>query len=109
MSFEVRTIAPFDRQVKRLSKKYPSLKSDLAQFALSLRTDPRQGTALGRDTFKVRLAITSKGRRRSGGARVITHLVLRHKNVYLIAVYDKSEQATVTDAEIRELVGQIPE
>lgn len=55
------------------------------------------------------MAITSKGRGRSGGARVIAHRVLRQKSVYLIAVYDKSDQARITDAEIRELVGQIPE
>lgn len=108
MSFEVRTIPPFDRQVKRLAKKYPSLKLDLVKLSASLRESPGQGTALGNGSFKVRMAIASKGRGRSGGARIITHLVVRASRVYLIALYDKSERASISDREIRELIDQIP-
>jgi len=71
MSYEVRTIAPFDRQLKRLAKKYPSIKSEIAALVSSLRVDPLQGSAIGNGTYKVRLAIRSKGKGRSGGARLI--------------------------------------
>ena len=108
MSFEVRTIAPFDRQLKRLAKKYPSIKSEIAALAASLRVDPMQGSALGNGTYKVRLAIRSKGKGRSGGARLITHLVVRQGSVYLLAIYDKSAQASITLREIKELIDQIP-
>jgi len=109
MSFEVRTIAPFDRQANRLVKKYPSLKKDLAALAISLRKEPRQGKALGHGCYKVRMAIASKGRGRSGGARIITHVAIRSGAVYLLSINDKSQQASVTDAEVVELVSQIPE
>ncbi len=109
MSFEVRTIPPFDRQVKRLVKKHASLAQDLALLGASLRKDPTQGTALGHGCYKVRLAITSKGRGRSGGARVITHVLVRSGKVYLIALYDKSEQSTIADKEFLALIAQIPE
>ena len=109
MSFEVRTIPPFDRQVKRLAKKHPSLKQDLARLRDSLLKDPAQGTPLGNGCYKLRLAIMSKGKGRSGGARIITHLVVRSERIYLLSLYDKSEQSTVTDKEILGLIEQIPE
>ncbi|MBP7409095.1 MAG: type II toxin-antitoxin system RelE/ParE family toxin [Flavobacteriales bacterium] len=109
MSFEVRSIAPFDRQAKRSAKKYPSLKKGLAALATALRNEPKQGSALGNGCYKVRMAITSKGRGRSGGARIVTHLAIRLGAVYLLSIYDKSEQATITDMEVMELVRQIPE
>lgn len=109
MSFEVRTIPPFDRQVKRLAKKYPSIKQDLRALGGSLQANPKQGSALGNGSYKVRMPISSKGRGRSGGARIITHLIVRAERIYLLAVYDKSEQATLSDKEIRVLIDQIPE
>ena len=108
MSFDVRTIPPFDRQAKRLAKRYASLRQDLATLIESLHHDPQQGDALGNGTYKLRVAISSKGKGKSGGARVITHLVIRQRTVYLIAIYDKSEQASLTKREITELTDQIP-
>lgn len=108
MSFEIRTIPPFDRQAKRLAKKYRSLKSDLLALAGMLRERPEHGSPLGNGCFKVRMAITSKGRGRSGGARVITHLIVRQQRIYLLAIYDKSERSSLSDKEIKELIEQIP-
>lgn len=69
MSVEVRSIAPFDRNFRRLSKKYPSLREDLAALVALLREEPEQGTSIGNGCFKVRLAIRSKGKGKSGGGR----------------------------------------
>jgi len=70
VKYEVLTIPPFDRQMKRL-------------------------------------AIASKGRGKSSGARVITHFYVENETVFLLAIYDKSEQDDISDKELRELLSEI--
>ncbi len=91
MKYDILTIAYFDKQFKRLSKKYPSLKSDLTCLLRQLIATPRQGTPLGHDCYKIRLSITSKGKGKSGGARVITYVTVQGNSIYLLSIYDKSE------------------
>ena len=67
MSYNVLPIPPFDRQLKRLSKKYPSLKAEYLQLIESLEQNPEQGTNLGNNCYKIRLSIASKGKGKSGG------------------------------------------
>lgn len=105
MSYDVKTIAVFERQAKRLVKKYPSLKSELLQLIQLLREFPeKQGSPLGNNCYKIRIAIASKGKGKSGGARVITHLIISESIVFLLSIYDKSEQADITDDELKELL-----
>jgi mRNA-degrading endonuclease RelE of RelBE toxin-antitoxin system len=47
MSYNVLTIPPFDKQLKRLAKKYPSLKNEFAELLDRLEQDPEQGTSIG--------------------------------------------------------------
>ena len=108
MSYKISSIPLFDKQVKRLVKKYPSLKNDLAEFAESLTNKPEQGKALGNNFFKIRLAIASKGKGKSGGARVITYLKIVETTVYMASIYDKSEKATITAKELEQIFGLIP-
>ena len=92
MSFEVRTIAEFERSFKKLLRKYPSLKTDLQKLIVDLEKNPFTGIALGNDFFKIRISITSKGKGKSGGGRVITCAKVILNIVYLAAIYDKSEK-----------------
>ena len=66
MSYKVLTIAPFDKQLKRLVRKYPSLKSEFAELVKALKTDPEKGTSIGHECYKIRLAMVSKGKGKSG-------------------------------------------
>ncbi len=109
MSYSIRTIPEFDRRAKALAKKYPSLKHDLAELVEELLEDPRQGSSLGKGCYKVRMAIAAKGRGKSGGARVITCVRVVGEVVWLLTVYDKSEQADITDKELAGLLKDIPE
>lgn len=104
MSYSVVTIPPFDRQLKRLAKKYLSLKTDLAELGKQLIDNPAIGTPIGQDCYKIRLAISSKGKGKSGGARIITHVYVANTTVYLLAIYDKSEQDNISDKELNELL-----
>jgi hypothetical protein len=107
MSFNVKTISVFDRQAKRLAKKFPSLKKELQTLVNELKVDPTKGTPIGHDCQKVRLAIASKGKGKSGGARVIVHVVFKDGTAYLLSIYDKSELENLTDIEIIELIKQV--
>ena len=108
MSYNVLPIPPFDRQLKRLSKKYPSLKEEYLRLIEGLEQDPEQGTKLGNNCYKIRLSIASKGTGKSGGARVITNFVIADAVVYLLSIYDKSEKENLTDKELSQLLSFIP-
>ena len=83
MSYSVKTIPKFEKELKKLAKKHPSLKAEFIALVTSLKQQPSQGTALGNDCYKIRLAIKSKGKGKSGGARVITYIQVSEKDVYL--------------------------
>lgn len=104
MSFEISTLPNFDRELKKLSKKYPSIKADLLELAMSLVTDPFQGDGLGKDCYKVRMAITSKSSGKSGGARVITCVKVINERIILLSIYDKSERADISDSLLLQLL-----
>ena len=107
MKYEVLTIPPFDRQMKRLSKKFPSLKAEYSALIKELEENPEKGIPMTNNCFKIRLAIASKGRGKSGGARIITHFYVENEIVFLLAIYDKSEQDDISDKELRELLKEI--
>lgn len=106
MPHQVFTTEGFDRQAKRLSKKHKSLKADLALLVASLANEPQQGTALGKECYKIRMAVSSKGRGKSGGARVITLAKVIGEFVLLLAIYDKSEKETLEDGELDAMLRQ---
>lgn len=107
MSYSVKTIPFFDRQAKRLTRKFKSFKKELSELFDSLEVDPTQGTALGNDCYKIRIAIKSKGKGKSDGARVITHIFAVREHVYLLSVFDKSEKDNISDKELQELLKMI--
>ena len=107
MSYSIETIPSFDRQIKRLAKKYRSVKIDLQNLVVQLREDPTMGTALGQSCYKIRVAITSKGKGKSGGSRVITHIHIAGEIIYLLSIYDKSERDNLDEGELDELLSEI--
>ena len=108
MSYKVKAIPRFERDLKHLTKKYPSLKFEYINLVQSLKETPEQGTALGNHCYKIRLSIASKGKGKSGGARVVTHLQVVNKNVFLLSIYDKSEQENISNRDLNNLLRQIP-
>ena len=104
MSFEIIATEPFERKLKRLAKKYKSIKIDLSQLVSNLIENPKMGTSIGKDCYKIRLTISSKGKGKSGGARVITYVRVVKHTVFLMDIYDKSEQSTIGDAELKLLI-----
>ena len=93
----------FKREYKRLSKKYASLDEDMKELIEELQENPTLGKSLGNNAFKIRLAISSKNKGKSGGARIITYFVTEENEVFLLSIYDKSEQESVSDKAIKAL------
>jgi mRNA-degrading endonuclease RelE of RelBE toxin-antitoxin system len=104
MSYNVIAVPKFRKELKKLAKKYPSLKVEFATLIKSLETNPEQGTALGKNCYKIRLSIKSKSKGKSGGARVITNIVITDTIVYLLSIYDKADKENLTDKELEELL-----
>ncbi|MEM8528741.1 MAG: hypothetical protein AAF806_17730 [Bacteroidota bacterium] len=105
----------FERKAKKLSKKYRSLKKDLATLFDSLLENPYQGDQIKTDVYKIRLAIKSKGKGKSGGARVITYLetqIIEQEettDLYLITIYDKSDTENISDQYINQIIDNLQE
>ena len=109
---DIRLGEEFKRQFKRLKKKYPSLTEDLKIFSLDLRVNPQQGVPLGARLYKVRMAIASKGKGKSAGARVITYRILVKQEcieITLLTIYDKNEIDNLSDDYLRSLVKDLSE
>ena len=104
MSYSVELSTNFKREAKRLSKKYPSLKSELAELFTELEENPTLGVHLGNNIYKIRLAIASKNAGKSGGARVLSFVKVTETTVLLFAIYSKGEVENLTDKQIKELI-----
>lgn len=109
MNYKVDTIPLFDKQAKRLSKKYPSLKNDLKILIQKLEENPHHGIALGNNFYKIRLRIASKKKGKSGGARVITYIKIIASTIFLSTIYDKEEKNTISNKELQQIFKAIPQ
>ena len=111
MNYKVRTIPPFDKEFKALKKKYASIKDDLENLKKELEKNPEAGTKIADDIYKIRMAITSKGKGKSGGARVIYLNLFAQKTdnneIVLLAIYDKANRENITDKEVRKALKEV--
>jgi mRNA-degrading endonuclease RelE of RelBE toxin-antitoxin system len=113
MKTKIRTSVNFRKKAKHLLKKYDSLKSELLHFQEILLENPDFGTPLGNNCYKIRLAVKSKGKGKSGGLRVITYVVANfvetenEKIINLVTIYDKSEFTTISNKELGKLIEEI--
>ena len=107
MSYNIIPTAKFIKEAKKLKRKYGSLKDELLELNNKLMKDPASGKALENNTYKIRIAIKSKGKGKSGGARIITYNVLENKEIYLLTIYDKSELSNIEDVVISKIIAGI--
>lgn len=104
MKYNIELTDNFKKEAKRLIKKYKSLKSEITTLITELETNPTKGTPLGNDIYKIRLAIKSKGKGKSGGARIVSFVKVVETEVLLFSIYNKGEKDTIIDKEIKELI-----
>lgn len=104
MSFKILPTPPFEKELKKLANKYPSIKTEFRDLLVDLSLSPQLGTSLGSNCYKIRLAISSKNKGKSGGARVITFVQVVHEVIYLLSIYDKADLSNITDHELSERI-----
>ena len=104
MGYNIIPTPNFQKEFKKLHKKFPSIKEDLMVLADLLMDEPLQGSEIFKNCYKIRFAIKSKGKGKSGGARLITFVQIVGERIYLLSVYDKGERETVTDAFLKQLL-----
>lgn len=106
MNVEVRSSKDFDRDFHKMRKRYKSLVKDLSSFIEGLKDQTIKGDEVVHGVFKYRMAISSKSKGKSGGARVITYeesIIESGKTITLLHIYDKSYKSTVSESEIKDL------
>jgi mRNA-degrading endonuclease RelE of RelBE toxin-antitoxin system len=107
MRIEITTTPTFDKEFKRLRKKYKSLPDDLLEFEKELLANPSVGIDLGQNIRKIRIAVKSKNKGKSSGARIITYTALasiREHKIILVTIYDKSETENISELEIKRII-----
>jgi len=104
MSYSIISTHRFEKELKQLAKKFPSLKNDFAELIADISYNPKSGTFIGNNCFKIRLAIGSKRKGKSGGARVITYLYIETETVYLLTIYDKGEKSDLKPNELADMI-----
>jgi mRNA-degrading endonuclease RelE of RelBE toxin-antitoxin system len=104
MSYNIIPTHLFEKELKRLVKKFPTLKSEFAELIAAIIANNETSTFIGNNCYKIRLAIGSKGKGKSGGARVITYLYVETETVYLLTIYDKGEKADLKSNELKDMI-----
>lgn len=110
MKFDIIPTPDFERSFKALAKRHKSLKNDILEFSRSLQANPFQGVELSPGIRKIRLAIASKGKGKSGGARVITYTIIATEmegRIYLMKIYDKSDFSTVDLSVLKKITREL--
>lgn len=104
MNYKVELSSNFKKEAKKLVKKYPSLKTELIKLFSKLEKNPTLGIPLGDNIYKIRLAIASKNKGKSGGARVLSFVKVTETSVLLFSIYNKGVIDNLTENEIKELI-----
>jgi len=114
MSVSIITTDNFRREAKKLIKKYRSLRDELQQLSEELEENPKLGTLITENVYKIRLAVKSKGKGKSGGLRIITYVDVEiqeidedNTNVYLLSIYDKSDYENISDKQLKSLIDDV--
>lgn len=104
MSYNIIPTNRFAKELKKLVKKYPSLKVEFAVLINEIADNPETGSFIGNNCYKIRLGIESKSKGKSGGARLISYVYFTTETVYLLTIYDKSEKEVLKANELKEII-----
>lgn len=100
MNYKLSVSHIFKKESKKLAKKHKSITQDLDKLFSALEDNPFIGEPLGKNCYKIRMAIGSKGKGKSGGARIVTCVKIVASTVVLLTIYDKSEISSTNDKEL---------
>ena len=104
MNLNIKTLYSFDKDVKRLFKKYKQLPNDLKVLNKKLLKNPKAGIELSNKCYKIRLANSSIPTGKSGGFRIIYYHIDTNENLYLMSMYSKNEIENIDDKIILQIL-----
>ncbi len=110
MTFEVVFTDPFTRKLKKLKKKYPHIKNDLEPLLEEMENGRVPGDPipeLFQKVYKVRCASSDMKRGKSGGYRIIYYLEVEDGNIYLLTIYAKAKQESISVGLILEILKEL--
>ncbi len=118
MNCKIILVDDFKRDAKKLLKKFVSLKDELLALQTELLENPRIGTLIHENIYKIRLAVKSKGKGKSGGLRVISYVIEvemqveenereQEISVFLLSIYDKSEMENISNKALQSLIDDV--
>ena len=104
MRYEIIITDNFKKEAKKLLKKYASLKLELTEIGQLLQENPKLGISLGNNIYKVRLAVASKNKGKSGGIRIMYLARIFNLKIYLFSIFDKSEIENISAKQINDIL-----
>ncbi len=99
MNYKIYTIPRFDKDVKKLKKRFPKIKDDLSHLIQKLKDNPTIGTPLTDNIYKIRIQNSSISSGKSGGFRVITYYFI-DDCLYLISIYSKTDRENISNSDL---------
>ncbi len=105
MNYKIDTIPRFEKDIKKLKKKFPKIKNDLVNFINELSSNPELGIHLGENLFKVRIPNSSIPTGKSGGFRIITYYKT-NDILYLVTIYSKTEQDNILTEQLKKIINE---
>ena len=104
MNLKIISLESFSKDIKRLHKKYKQIAKDLKELQDILKDNPKSGIELGGNCYKIRLPNSSIPTGKSGGFRVIYYHIDEENNLYLMAIYSKTDIQNISDERIAEIL-----
>lgn len=104
MNLNITSLDSFNRDIKKLFKKYKNIATDLKELKSILQNNPTAGVELGKNCYKIRLANSSIPTGKSGGFRVIYYYLDEQNNIYLMSIYSKTELANISEEKLLQIL-----
>ena len=102
MTIEV--LPRFEKELKRLAKKYKKIADDLTLFKQEILKNPVMGISLGNHCYKIRVPNSSVPTGKSGGFRIITLVKVEKEKIILLTIYSKSDKEDISDDELKDIL-----
>ena len=104
MNLTITSLDSFNKEIKKLFKKYKKIATDLKELKNTLEENPKAGIELGNNCYKIRLANSSIPTGKSGGFRVIYYYLDEQNNIYLMSIYSKTELENISDEKLIQIL-----
>lgn len=102
MSYSIFTVSTFESELKALSKRYKSIKSDYKRLLEILsKSNPKDiAVYLGKDCYKLRLKNSDNNKGKSSGYRIVYLCIEEDLNIVLLSIYSKNDLPNISEKEI---------